>query len=328
MKRVFVLSFLCLLGAAGRAVAAPVPDNSIDSIVKIYVVDLYGRPESWGSGVILDAQGDILTNFHVLDEAMSRPGWSWRVFPTAGAKSAPVQGAELRTTLVGTAPHLDLALLRATHVRNADGSYTDFREHFARGARRVPHVAFARHAHDYGVTLGEEIHVLGYPGAGDYSITYTKGTVSGFVQRDFDGVSQPWQLKTDAKLNHGNSGGAAFDAKENFIGVPSEIHSDQSGMDYMGYIIPLPVVDYFLDQQWGEKPSPWALERKAASVSGATGPRKQRPRPPLSRRASRAPSPSRSSARSSSPIGRRSRAATSRSWPRPPACRGAWTSRW
>ncbi len=252
MSRPRTLLLLSALAAARVAIAAPVPENNIESVVKIYVVDPYGREISWGSGTMIDAQGDILTNYHVVSLALIRPGYTWRVYPTAGAKSAPVQGAELVTTLAGSAPHLDLALLRATQVRNPDGTFSDFHDYFARRKMHVPHVVFDRHASDYGVGLGEEIHVLGYPGAGGYSITYTKGTVSGFVQSDYGGRSQPWQLKTDARLNHGNSGGAVFDSKENFIGVPSQIHSDRTGEDYMGYVIPLPVVDYFLDQVQGQ----------------------------------------------------------------------------
>lgn len=163
--------FVLALAAAGSAAAAPVPESNIESIVKIYVVDPYGRQLAWGSGTVIDAEGDILTNYHVISLALTRPGFSWRVYPTSGAKSAPVEGAELATTLVGSAPHLDLALLRATQIRSPDGSYTEFHDYFAKRHLPVPHVTFDRHASDYGVGLGEEIHVLGYPGAGGYSIT-------------------------------------------------------------------------------------------------------------------------------------------------------------
>lgn len=108
--------FFVALAVAGSAAAGPVPESNIESIVKIYVVDPYGRQLSWGSGTVIDADGDILTNYHVVSLALTHAGFSWRVYPTSGAKSAPVEGAELATTLVGSAPHLDLALLRATQI--------------------------------------------------------------------------------------------------------------------------------------------------------------------------------------------------------------------
>ncbi len=64
--------------------------------------------------------------------------------------------------------------------------------------------------------FGEPIFVLGWPGAGGCTITVTRGIYSGMELGDeFD------FYKTDATVNHGNSGGAAFDAAGHFIGVPT-----------------------------------------------------------------------------------------------------------
>ena len=62
----------------------------------------------------------------------------------------------------------------------------------------------------------EKIFVLGYPGTGGLTITATDGIYSGLAtQFDYD------FYKTDATINHGNSGGAAFTDDGLFIGVPT-----------------------------------------------------------------------------------------------------------
>jgi len=63
----------------------------------------------------------------------------------------------------------------------------------------------------------EDLFVLGYPGSGGLTITTTDGIYSG--------LSKDWPpydyYKTDATINHGNSGGAAFTGDGRFIGVPT-----------------------------------------------------------------------------------------------------------
>jgi len=61
--------------------------------------------------------------------------------------------------------------------------------------------------------LGEDITVLGYPGIGGDTITSTNGTIAGFDD-------STW-IKSDAIIEEGNSGGAAFDVLGNFIGLPT-----------------------------------------------------------------------------------------------------------
>ena len=67
--------------------------------------------------------------------------------------------------------------------------------------------------------LGDDINVLGFPGVGGETITFTSGKVSGFIDEDYDGLTD-W-IKTDALVNHGNSGGTAVDQNGLMIGVPT-----------------------------------------------------------------------------------------------------------
>jgi hypothetical protein len=69
--------------------------------------------------------------------------------------------------------------------------------------------------------LGDLIRILGYPGIGGETITFTEGSVSGFTRvRGVDG--RAW-IKTDATIAGGNSGGLAANADGQIIGVPTQV---------------------------------------------------------------------------------------------------------
>jgi tetratricopeptide (TPR) repeat protein len=73
------------------------------------------------------------------------------------------------------------------------------------------------------------IRIIGYPTIGGEGITVTQGIISGF--------DEDKNLKTDSEVNHGNSGGGAFDENNNFIGIPSFLISSDSGK--ISFIIPV-----------------------------------------------------------------------------------------
>ena len=70
---------------------------------------------------------------------------------------------------------------------------------------------------------GDEMAVIGYPGLGGSTVTFTEGVVSGFLDEDADGVYE-W-IKTDTEVNPGNSGGLAIDRNGDFVGVPTAGYS-------------------------------------------------------------------------------------------------------
>jgi hypothetical protein len=67
---------------------------------------------------------------------------------------------------------------------------------------------------------GDGLTIVGYPGISGATITFTFGLMSGWLGEDFESGGKQW-IKTDAKIAHGNSGGAAFDATGTLIGVPT-----------------------------------------------------------------------------------------------------------
>jgi len=113
---------------------------------------------------------------------------------------------------------LDLAVLELRHPGTNERL----------NAERLGHAPISL---DYTDTPGfrEKIFVIGYPGSGGLTATTVEGIYSGLDKR--------WEYeyyKTDANINHGNSGGAAFSDDGRFIGVPTaktygELECDQVG---------------------------------------------------------------------------------------------------
>jgi S1-C subfamily serine protease len=86
--------------------------------VQIFVFDADNQPRSSGSGTIIDQQGDILTNYHVVEPALTTPGYSLLVLMTSTAESVPSIG--LNSDIVASDRALDLALLKTTSYFLAD----------------------------------------------------------------------------------------------------------------------------------------------------------------------------------------------------------------
>jgi S1-C subfamily serine protease len=96
--------------------------------------------------------------------------------------------------------------------------------------------------------LYEEVHVVGFPGQFS-SICVTAGIVSRICVQSYNHPS-PSPLLTiqiDAAINPGNSGGPAFDEDGQLIGVAFLKHVGHD-VDNTGYLIPVPVVENFLDR--------------------------------------------------------------------------------
>lgn len=181
--------------------------------VQVIVPDSDGNLFSAGSGTVLDAEkGLILTNYHVMGDVARG-----RLYNDDGLAVIGVNPPSLRGTpilkfyarLVEGEPDVDLAVLEIVapfddprSALPANLGLTDVE----RGASRE-------------LGIGDNVYVLGFPGLGGDTVTYTQGIVSGFLDDNRDGVEE-W-IKTDAEVNRGNSGGLAVNEAGEFIGVPS-----------------------------------------------------------------------------------------------------------
>jgi Do/DeqQ family serine protease len=157
---------------------------------------------SLGSGVIISAQGFVLTNHHVID----------------GAEEIQVMLADGRSaaaTVVGVDPETDLAVLRVA-------------------LDRLPAITLGD---SEGLRVGDVVLAIGNPfGVGQ---TVTMGIVSA-TGRSHLGLSTFENfIQTDAAINPGNSGGALVDAHGRLVGINTAIFTKSGGSQGIGFAIPV-----------------------------------------------------------------------------------------
>lgn len=157
--------------------------------------------EGAGTGFIISASGDIVTNNHVIEDADS-------------VTVTLADGTSLDATIVGTDPATDLALLRVTA-----GHDLPFVEWDDSSALRV----------------GQDVIAIGNPfGLGN---SVTAGIVSA-LGRDIHSGPFDNYIQTDAAINRGNSGGPLFDADGKVVGINTAIFSPTGGSVGIGFAVP------------------------------------------------------------------------------------------
>lgn len=194
-------------GDTPTSAASPTPgpvkvEDLAHAVVQIQALDSRGNPVWSGSGTFISPDGLILTNAHVVDDRSGEYD-SLAVATTVATDEPP----ELRylAEIAAVDYALDLAVIRITS--DLDGNEVD--EEFP----------FVTLGDSEGVEIGDNIRILGYPGIGGDTITFTNGVVSGFTSERSVG-GRAW-IKTDATIAGGNSGGLAVDAQGRLIGVPT-----------------------------------------------------------------------------------------------------------
>lgn len=205
-----------------RPIMATKPDalqRAIDASVRL------DSEFSTGSGTLVSPKGLILTCHHVIEDDKGAPLTAGiYVSITRDPRRDPLQCFLAETVFAEKS--LDLALLRIKV--DLDGKPVE-----------KPSFPWCPLGDDSRLMLGEEMNCLGYPGIGGsrsiYGITLTRGIVAGFIERK---GSVQW-IKTDALISSGNSGGGAFNAKYELVGVPSEaMHADET-FESLGYLRPI-----------------------------------------------------------------------------------------
>ncbi|MFZ5568728.1 MAG: S1C family serine protease [Pseudomonadota bacterium] len=166
---------------------------------------------SLGSGVVVAAQGFILTNNHVVDGAdeiaVMLPG-----------------GKVAEARVVGTDPETDLAVLRVD-------------------AKGLQPITFADPA---SVQIGDIVLAVGDPfGVGQ---TVTQGIVSATGRNRLGINTFENFIQTDAAINPGNSGGALVDTSGHLVGINTAIYSRSGGSQGIGFAIPVSLARQVMEQ--------------------------------------------------------------------------------
>lgn len=193
--------------------------------------------ESTGSGSVVDANGLVLTNYHVIEISDSgdvAPAVAVFVSSNGDPSSAPPTKTYLARP-VRWDSELDLAIVQI--VSDQSG------QPLPRTVKFTPVVV----GDSSTLRTNDRIKVFGFPSMGfdpnDSSLggitaTLTEGVVSGYLNQGV--FSQAW-IKTDAEINHGNSGGLALDSHWRLIGIPTAMFgkAEQDDMGKIGWIRPV-----------------------------------------------------------------------------------------
>ena len=213
-------------GTAPTGSPEAVASSVLPSVVKITVVGAEGGGGS-GSGVVLSEDGEILTNFHVVEVAEDggRMTVSFNDGSTADA------------TVVGTDPVTDLAIIKAENVTG---------------------LSPARIGDSDALDVGEAVVAIGSPFG--LEATVTSGIVSSLNRpvavgggESGDATIYP-AIQTDAAINPGNSGGPLVNLHGQVVGVNSSIRTSSSGLGGeggsigLGFAIPISKVLPIIEQ--------------------------------------------------------------------------------
>ena len=188
-----------------HTIAQAVAAKALPSVVSVYVTSSEGT--GLGSGVILDTDGNILTNYHVAGDAEA-------ITVTIGGKSYDA-------TLVGGDSSSDLAVVHAE--LNGDS------------------VTPIEIGDSDALTVGSWVMTIGSPFGLDQSVS--AGIVSSLSRNEmmtstYGSTLYTNLIQTDASINPGNSGGALVNDQGQLVGISTLFSSDTESFAGIGFAIP------------------------------------------------------------------------------------------
>src|SRR5438128_12261398 len=178
---------------------------------------MFSQPvEGAGSGSIIDEQGDILTNFHVI----------------ANAEKLTVSfggGKNYQARVVGRDPDTDLAVIRLTEAPKESITVVPLGDSDK-------------------LEVGQKVLAIGNPFGLDRTLTV--GVISGLQRpiRAQNGRQIEGAIQTDASINPGNSGGPLLDSHGRMIGINSQIASPSGASAGVGFAIPANIAKRIVPQ--------------------------------------------------------------------------------
>ena len=180
-----------------------------------FSLDIQTVPTGTGSGFIWDADGHMVTNYHVIEDAQE-------------VEAALADGSRHKARLVGVAPEKDLAVLQIQ----------------AKGLKLRP-IPIGTSGD---LQVGQRVMAIGNPFGLDQTLTL--GVVSALgreiqsaTRRRISGV-----IQTDAAINPGNSGGPLLDSAGRLIGINTAIQSTSGSSAGIGFAVPVDTVNRIVPQ--------------------------------------------------------------------------------
>ncbi len=172
-----------------------------------------------GSGSVIDAEGRVLTNYHVVEEAIKTGG---KMTVSLG------DGKDFPAQYVGGDPDTDLAVIKITLPKD-----------------KLTIVPFGD---SNNLVVGQKVLAIGNPFGLDR--TLTTGVISG-LQRPIRARNErliEGAIQTDASINPGNSGGPLLDSRGRLIGINSQILSPAGGSVGVGFAVPVNIAKRVIPQ--------------------------------------------------------------------------------
>ncbi len=171
---------------------------------------------SWGTGVVFDPEGYIITNTHILQGC-------------SGATVEFADGREYEAKLVGADEASDIAVI----VIDAE--------------EELPYARFGRSG---SLRVGDEVVAIGNPLSSNYSGTMTNGIISAIDRNIYNQGHTMTMLQTNAALNEGNSGGPLINARGQIVGITNMkiMYAYMANVEGIGFAVPSSVVKEVADQ--------------------------------------------------------------------------------
>ncbi|BFG26694.1 hypothetical protein CerSpe_129690 [Prunus speciosa] len=186
------------------------PQLNITGVVEV--------PEGNGSGVVWDGQGHIVTNYHVIGNALSRNPVLGEVVARVNILALEGVQKNFEGKLIGADRAKDLAVLKVE-------ASEDLLRPISVGQSSS-------------LSVGQQCLAIGNPFGFDHTLTV--GVISGLNRDIFSqaGVTISGGIQTDAAINPGNSGGPLLDSKGNLIGINTAIFTQTGTSAGVGFAIP------------------------------------------------------------------------------------------
>ncbi|GAF73544.1 unnamed protein product [marine sediment metagenome] len=172
----------------------------------LFSLNVFEVPRGTGSGFIWDADGHVVTNFHVISGAST-------------VRVTLADGSTYEADIVGVAPDKDLAVLK---IKAPPGL--------------LPPVAVGSSSD---LRVGQKVFAIGNPFGLDFTLTTGVVSALGREIRSVTGRTIQDVIQTDAAINPGNSGGPLLDSAARVIAVNTQIYSPSGASAGIGFAVPI-----------------------------------------------------------------------------------------
>lgn len=204
------------------ATASDIASAYIDSVVTVFVVNNYNQEVSHGSGVCVHSGGYLLTNYHVINSALTNENYKLNVY-----LNGETQG--YYAEVLWSNEQLDLAIIQCS---NGDIPYVKMQDRVVNSNDTLQ--------------LLEQVIAIGTPLDFIYQNSCTLGYVSGMNRYTMSSTNAYEQLiQHTASISNGNSGGPLFDMKGNLIGL-NTLGSENGNEIY--FAVPIYSITLILDK--------------------------------------------------------------------------------